>query len=159
MQHNSNNNFTPYDEFLALRNQVEELVKSAKNKDLDEMKEKIEILEKEKRKISDENITLKRELIKLQDLLASHRRIPREDQSIPNIANKNRPNEDFFLTKETIKKEQRLSFADNGNTISIQTCAKPYRNGYNVAQNKQYSESEFPKGISNKKFCRGETIF
>ena len=104
MQHNSNNNFTPYDEFLALRNQVEELVKSAKNKDLDEMKEKIEILEKEKRKISDENITLKRELIKLQDLLASHRRIPREDQSIPNIAIKNRPNQDFFLTKEQSKR-------------------------------------------------------
>ena len=68
VQHNSDINFTPYEEILALRNQVEELVKSAKNKDLNEMREKIEILEKEKRKISDENITLKRELIKLQDL-------------------------------------------------------------------------------------------
>ena len=104
MQHNSNNNFTPYDEFLALRNQVAELVKSAENKDLDEMKAKIEILEKEKRKISDENITLKRELIKLHYLLASHRRIPREDQSILNIVNKNRSSQDLFLTREQFKK-------------------------------------------------------
>ena len=43
------------------------------------MREKLEILEKEKRKISDENSTLKGELKRLQDLLASHCRIPREE--------------------------------------------------------------------------------
>ena len=65
------------------------------------MREKIEILEKEKGKISDENITLKRELIKLQDLLASyHRRIPMEEPLFPNIVNTNHSTQDFFLSNE-----------------------------------------------------------
>eukprot|EP00794_Sanderia_malayensis_P006564 gene6564-7305_t len=86
MQFNTGNiNFTPYSEFITLRNQVKELMESAKNEDLKTMKERVSILEREKKKLSDENISLKRELIKLQDLLANHRSIPREE---PPIANK-----------------------------------------------------------------------
>ncbi len=77
-------NFTPYSEFITLRNQVEELVETTKNKDLKLMKERVNILEREKRNLSDENISLKRELIKLQDLLANHRNTSRDEPTIEN---------------------------------------------------------------------------
>ncbi len=45
------------------------------------MREKVAILEREKRKLSEENISLKRELIKMQDLLSGKERFQRAEKS------------------------------------------------------------------------------
>ena len=69
MQPDSIDHFTPYDEFQRLINRVEGLARTFESKSLNEMREKVGILEREKRKLSEENVSLKRELIKMQDLL------------------------------------------------------------------------------------------
>ena len=45
------------------------------------MREKVEVLEREKRELSEENISFKKELIKMQDLLSGKERFQREEKS------------------------------------------------------------------------------
>ena len=66
-QHDSLGHFTPYEEFQTLKYRVDELARTIGNKSLNEMREQVAILEREKRKLSEEHISLKREFIKMQD--------------------------------------------------------------------------------------------